>query len=235
MLASHRPRGLIAALRTAYGPQRGWWPQVGGAIEVCAGAILVQHTTWASAARAIEALRAAGVLDARGLFDLPEGRLEELVRPAGTYRAKARTLRELARVVVEEYRGDLEVLFRGSVEDVRARLLAIRGIGPETADAITLYGAGLPTFVVDAYALRVLRRTGVLGESESRASSPASRHAGIRRLLVDIVGPDIDALQEAHALFVEHGRAVCVARRPRCNECVLQLRCATAREARDRV
>jgi endonuclease-3 related protein len=235
MLTSDRMSDLLAALRTAYGPQLGWWPQVGGAIEVCAGAILVQHTTWASAARAIEALRAAGVLDARALFELPEGRLEELVRPAGTYRAKARTLREFGRVVVEEHRGDLEVLFCGSVEEVRARLLAVRGIGPETADAITLYGAGLPTFVVDAYALRILQRTGVLREFEGRASSPASRPEAVRSLLLEMVGPDVDALQEAHALLVEHGRAVCVARRPRCEGCVLQLECATGREAHDRV
>lgn len=215
----------LAALRAAYGPQQGWWPQADGAIEVCAGAILVQHTAWASAARAIEGLRAAGALDCRALLELPDGRLEELVRPAGTYRSKARTLRQFARVVVEEHRGDLGAFLSGSAEEVRARLLAIRGIGPETADAITLYAARLPTFVVDGYALRILGRVGLLDEFEGLPRS--KRLEGVRRSLLGAVGCDIDALQAAHALLVEHGRAVCRARRPRCGECVLRPGCVT--------
>src|SRR5262249_21127453 len=136
-----------------------------GPIDVCFGAILVQHTTWASATQAIEALRAAGALDCRVLRELPEERLQELVRPAGTYRAKARTLREFARTVVEEHGGRLDALFRRTAGEGRSRLLSIRGIGPETADAITLYAAHLPTFVVDAYALRLLSRLGAVDEA----------------------------------------------------------------------
>jgi endonuclease-3 related protein len=211
-------RTILDALRTAYGPQHGWWPQAEGAIEVCAGAILVQHTTWGSAAHAIEALRAAGALDCRVLNTLPEERLQELVRPAGTYRAKARTLHELARVVVEEHSGSLEALLTGTGEEVRERLLRIRGVGPETADAITLYAACLPTFVVDAYALRILGRlSGTVRSGDS-----------IRHYAMAALGCDVPALQEVHALLVEHGRRTCLARAPRCSECVLGERCAEA-------
>jgi endonuclease-3 related protein len=206
---------ILDTLRNAYGPQHGWWPQADGPIEVCAGAILVQHTTWASATLAIEALREASALDCRVLNTLPEERLQDLVRPAGTYRAKARTLHEFARVVVEDHAGSLEALLTGTAEEVRERLLRIHGIGPETADAITLYAACLPTFVVDAYALRILGRLAGTARSGDLVRNEAMR----------ALGCDVPALQEAHALLVEHGRRTCLARAPRCGDCVLRERC----------
>jgi len=210
---------VLDVLRSAYGPQHGWWPQAGGAIEVCIGAVLVQHTTWASAARAIEALRTANALDCRVLSELPEERLQQLVRPSGTYRAKARTLQAFARTVVDEHAGSLERLLTGSAEEVRARLLRIRGIGPETAAAITLYAACLPTFVVDAYALRLLARL-------SGADAPPDEV--VRHAFVGTLRCDVPALQEAHALLVEHGRNTCLVRTPRCGECVLRHACRGA-------
>lgn len=201
-----------------YGPQPGWWPHEDGAIEVCAGAILVQHTTWASAARAIEALREAGALDCRALLALPDGRLEELVRPAGTYRAKARALRAFARAVIDNHGGDLGALLSGPPAEVRARLLRIRGIGPETADAILLYAAGLQAFIVDAYAVRLWSRLdlGLLDPGE----------------VVSAASEDVERLREWHALVVEHARRTCLARRPRCEVCALQPGCTYAAAAR---
>jgi endonuclease-3 related protein len=210
---------IIEALREAYGRQHGWWPQADGAIEVCAGAILVQHTTWASAATAIEALRTASALDCQVLSAIPDERLEELIRPAGAYRAKARTLRGFARAVVEEHAGSLEAFLHGTAQEVRERLLRVRGVGPETADAITLYAARLPAFVVDAYALRLLARL-------SGAAAP--RHEDVRGTFIAALACDVPALQEAHALIVEHGRRTCLARAPRCDDCALRGRCAEA-------
>jgi len=201
-----------------YGPQSGWWPQEDGAIEVCVGAVLVQHTTWTSAARTIEALRDAGALDCRALLALPDGRLEEHVRPAGTYRAKARTLRAFARAVIDDHGGDLDALITGPPAEVRARLLRIRGIGPETADAILLYVAGLPAFIVDAYAVRLWSRLG-LGPLD-----PAE--------VVSAADADFEHLREWHALVVEHARRTCLSRRPRCEACALRAVCEYATTAR---
>ena len=200
--ASDLLAALCEELRAAHGPQHGWWPQTHGPFEVACGAILVQHTAWTSAARAIERLKAAGALDCpAALLALSDDALKELVRPTGTYRAKARTLRAFARAAKD--RGGLDGLFAGTADEVRARLLAVRGVGPETADAITLYAAGLPTFVVDTYARRLLAARElfeVLGLPET------SGYEAIRRALLATLPSDAAHLAEWHALVVEAGR-----------------------------
>jgi endonuclease-3 related protein len=151
--------------------------------------------------------------------------LGDLVRPSGHYRVKAQKLQEFARVVVEEFGGSLDALLDGGPEGdadaVRERLLAIWGIGPETADAITLYAARLPTFVVDAYSYRLFERLDL---------APGERRYEVyRRFLLDRVGPDVWALNEWHALIVRHGQQVCRRSEPRCDECALLQRCAFGR------
>jgi endonuclease-3 related protein len=188
-------RAVFARLRSELGPQTEWWPQRDGAIEVCAGAILVQHTAWHGAAVAIEALRRADALSGQAWLTLPEDTLGELVRVAGTYRAKARTLRAFAGCA--EAHGGLDGLFAADTNEVRKRLLAVRGIGDETADAITLYAAYKPTFVVDAYARRLFERLEV--------PLPA-RLDEARALAVAAAEGDVARLQEWHALAVEDGR-----------------------------
>ena len=89
--------------------------------------------------------------------------MAELIRPAGYFQVKARRLRNLLKFVVEEYDGSLDAMFRTDLPTLREELLAIHGIGPETADAILLYAGGLPTFVVDTYTHRVLARHGWIG------------------------------------------------------------------------
>ena len=191
-----RVQAVFAALREQLGPQEGWWPQGDGAIEVCAGAVLVQHTSWRGAALAIEALRAAGALSWEAWLATPQDTLAALVRPAGTYRGKAAALQALAEVISTH--GGLAGLFAGDADDVRARLLGVRGIGNETADAITLYAAGKPTFVVDGYARRLFEQV--------EAPLPP-RIADGRALVVDAAERDVARLQEWHALAVEAGRA----------------------------
>jgi endonuclease-3 related protein len=186
---------VFAALRAELGAQDGWWPQADGAIEVCAGAVIVQHTSWRGAALAIEALRRADALSWPAWLTTPPETLATLIRPAGTYRAKARTLRAFAETAAVH--GGLEGLFAGEAADLRVRLLCVHGIGEETADAITLYAAEKPTFVVDAYGRRLFEREG--------APLPAvARDA--RALVTAAAGHNVALLQEWHALAVESGR-----------------------------
>jgi endonuclease III len=88
-------------------------------------------------------------MEPRALYALPPDELAELIRPAGYFQVKARRLRNLLKFVVDEHDGSLEQMFRTDVATLREALLAIHGIGPETADAILLYAGGLATFVVD--------------------------------------------------------------------------------------
>ncbi len=217
-------RGVHAALLTHYGEQQ-WWPTAATEgpeqrLEICLGAILTQNTSWRGAAAALANLRAAGVLSVAAVVAMPEDALGDLVRSSGHFRVKARKLQSFCGVVIETHGGDLDALLSGTAEDVRARLLHIWGIGPETADAITLYAARLPTFVVDAYAYRLFERLG-------RPPGPR-RYDVYRDYFMREVGTGEDAvwsLNEWHALIVRHGQQTCRKTRPRCGDCVLLDRC----------
>src|ERR1019366_5036017 len=160
---NRRTRGPTGALRRAYRQMRAhfghlhWWPGE-TPFEVCVGAILTQNTSWSNVERAIANLRAARVLEPKPLFALSESKLAALIRPAGYFNVKARRLRSFLRVLVEEFGGDLDRLFAGDTAVVRERLLAINGVGPETADSMLLYAGGHHQFVIDAYTKRIFQR-----------------------------------------------------------------------------
>ena len=169
------------------------------------GAVLVQNTAWRNVERAIANLRDAGVMEPHALYALPPDELAELIRPAGYFQVKAKRLRNLLKFVVEEYDGSLDAMFRTDVGTLREQLLAIHGIGPETADAILLYAGGLPTFVVDTYTHRVLARHGWIGYD-------ADYHE-IKDHFESALPADAPLYNEYHALLVRVGKDFAGARR----------------------
>jgi endonuclease-3 related protein len=208
-------RGRLLRLHTAlyarYGPQD-WWP-ARSRFEVAVGAVLTQHTAWRGVARAIGNLRAARSLAPRRLAPLPLPRLGRLVRPAGTWRLKARRLRALAVFFLERAGGRIERLRGRPLETLRAQLQEVRGIGPETADAILLYALGRPVFVADAYTRRVLSRHRIV---------PADiGYEALRRSLETHLPGDPALFNELHALLVAVAKSHCRAR-PRCEGCPLR-------------
>lgn len=210
-------RDAYRRLRGHFGHQE-WWPAE-TPFEVCVGAILTQNTAWTNAERAIARLKAAGVLEAHALYALPEAELAERLRPAGTFRVKARRLRAFLCVLVEECGADLARLFDGATGAVRARLLAIPGIGPETADCMLLYAGGHPSFVVDAYTRRIFRRHGWC--------APDADYDALQRLaataLAETNSADrLDLWQDAHAQCVAVAKQFCRGRGPRCGGCPLR-------------
>jgi endonuclease-3 related protein len=204
--------GLYVALYARFGPQH-WWPGR-SRFEVAVGAVLTQHTAWAGVERAIASLRAAGRLTPRRLAALPLSRLGQLIRPAGTWRLKARRLRALTRFLLARCGGRLERLERAPLHSLRAGLLGVPGIGPETADSILLYAAGRPVFVVDAYARRVLAR--------HRVIRPGLGYEELRAWLEARLPRDPQLFNEYHALLVAVGKRYCRTV-PRCAECPLRL------------
>jgi endonuclease-3 related protein len=194
----------------AFGPQ-GWWP-ARTPFEVIVGAILAQHTAWRNAERGLLRLKAAKALTRRGMASLPPGRLARLIRPAGTYRAKARTLRAFLAALRRDFRGSLTRLLREPAETLRPWLLAIPGVGPETADCILLYAAGSPTFVADAYARRILARHGLVPFHAS--------YEAVRREALAHLPPGALLQGEFHALLVTVGKHHCRTH-PRCAACPL--------------
>jgi endonuclease-3 related protein len=169
--------------------------------------------------RAIDNLKSNGVLEPKKLFALPERQLADLIRPAGYFNVKARRLRAFLRVLVEDFGGELARLFAGPTAEVRARLLAIHGVGPETADSILLYADGHPSFVVDAYTKRIFRRHGW-------CAADADYHELQALLASALDGPHdaqlLDFWQDYHAQLVKVGNVFCRAREPDCERCPLK-------------
>jgi endonuclease III related protein len=202
---------LYRDLLHAFGPQ-GWWPG-DSAFEIAVGAILTQHTAWSQAARAVAALRARRLLSARAIVAARERVLLDAIRPAGTYRLKARRVRDFSAWLLSRFGGHFDGMRRAPLGDIRRELLAVPGLGPETVDAILLYAAGRPVFVADAYARRVLARHRLLS---ARADYETAR------AFVEAHLPSDPALfNEFHALLVAAGKEHCrtIAR---CHGCPLR-------------
>jgi endonuclease-3 related protein len=207
-------RQLYSQLLDAYGPQ-GWWPLLGhpgtnptktGSItgyhpgdydfprtpsqrfEICVGAILTQNTAWPNVEKALRNLADLGALSLDGLEQLDDDSLRQAIRPSGYFNMKTRKLRELAN----------ELRAWGDRVPTRAELLAIWGIGPETADSIRLYAYGQVEMVVDAYARRVLSHLGLV--------APTVTYEGLKAFCIDGLPRDLVVYQEFHALLVEHAK-----------------------------
>ncbi len=202
---------LYERLWQAFGPQD-WWPGE-TPFEVALGAILTQNTNWKNVAKVITRLRAEDRLTAAALTALPEAELAELFRPAGYYNLKARRVKNFLTFLQEEYQGSLKLMSRRPMEELRPRLLSVKGIGPETADSILLYALQKPSFVVDAYTFRILNRHQLVPE-------PCA-YEDLRRLFMDHLPADVAIYQEYHAMLVRLGKECCRPQ-PRCPSCFLQ-------------
>jgi endonuclease III related protein len=202
---------LYDRLHRRYGPQR-WWP-ARARFEIVVGAILTQNAAWRNAEQAIARLRAAGALDVQTVLRLPSARLAALLRPSGTFRVKARRLRAFAAHVTRRHGGRLARLLALPLPALRDELRGIPGVGSETADAIALYAAGRPIFVVDAYTRRILAR--------HRLVAPDADYAAVQALLMTHLPHDPALFNEFHALLVRVGKEHCRTR-PRCEGCPLR-------------
>ncbi len=143
-------------LLAAYGPQN-WWP-ARTRFEVIVGAFLTQNTSWTNVEHAMKNLRCARVLNLAAIRNISVGDLELLIRPSGYFRQKARNIKGLVEFIDQRHGGSLPRMFARPTRDLRAELLDLNGIGPETADSILLYAGNHPAFVVDVYTRRILAR-----------------------------------------------------------------------------
>ena len=203
-------REVYERLLTAYGPQH-WWPAK-TPFEVLLGAVLVQNTAWRNVEKAIENLRRDDLLDPIALYEVSQEELEELIRPAGYYRIKARRLRNVLALLVHRYDGSLDAMFQTGLAELREELLSINGVGPETADSILLYAGGLPTFVVDTYTHRVLARHGWIDFQVD--------YYEIKDRFESELPADAAMFNEFHALLVQVGKEHC-GKTARCDGCPL--------------
>lgn len=199
------------AMREALGPA-GWWP-ARTPFEVCVGAVLTQNTAWTGVEKAIANLDEAGALAPETLAALPPARMEELIRPAGYFRVKAKRLANLLDYLKRSCGFDLDALAGRDMDSVRWELLGVSGIGPETADSILCYALGMPSFVADAYTRRILSRHGLLPED--------APYDDMHDFFMDVLDPDPALFNDFHAQLVRVGNRFCKPRNPLCQECPL--------------
>lgn len=204
---------LYRTLLRSYGPQ-GWWPAE-GAFEMMIGAILIQHTAWNNAEKALDNLRAAGLFDARRLKKISRTRLTNMIRPAGMFNVKADRIKHF--LSWYQSQGEIEALQKLPTPTLRKKLLTVKGIGRETADDILVYAFHRPVFVVDAYTRRIFQRLGLSPDDENDED--------LRARVESVMPEDALKLGEFHALLVAHAKAACRSR-PSCEACCLRHSCA---------
>lgn len=207
---------MYAALLEAYG-KREWWPAE-TAFEVAIGAFLTQATAWRSVERSIANLREAGLLSIEGIREVSEERLRKLVRPSGFVQRKAASIKSFVQFVDEHYGGSLDQMAKAPTAELRAQLLALPGVGPETTDAILLYALEHPVFVVDEYLRRVVTRHELLAANARYADLQALGDGAIASSTREETAQHSN---ELHALIVEVGKRHC-GTTPRCEGCPLQ-------------
>jgi endonuclease III related protein len=207
-------REIFERLLANHGPQH-WWPAE-TPFEVMVGAILTQNTAWTNVEKALDQVRARRIaLTPAALLALPEPELAVLLRPVGYFNVKAARVRAFCAALCEAGgEAGLAVL---DTSGLRARLLAMHGIGPETADDMLLYAFERPVFVIDAYTRRLFARLGLIAGGEP--------YEVLRAWFEQALGPDAALYNEYHALIVRQAKELCRARRPLCGECALRELC----------
>jgi endonuclease-3 related protein len=202
-------KSTILQLRKRYGNQCDWWPCIWPskvpsrrAFEIAVGAILTQNTSWKNVEQALRSLTREKLVSPQAIASCREDRLARTIRSSGYYKQKAKKLKLFAQFVEKELRGNVLNLAKGrSLDQARARLLDLWGIGPETADTILLYALDQPIFVVDAYTRRLFVEL-------SADPSWLKRHDDELREACEKAVPRRSRAtwKEAHALIVAWGK-----------------------------
>ena len=190
-----------------------WWP-ADDPFEVMVGAVLTQNTAWTNVEKAILQLKQHHLLDAQAIMASDIDLLAQVIRPSGYYNIKAKRLRSLCAWYLQQ--GGAEVLATWSMADLRAGLLAVNGVGPETADDIVLYAFYHPVFIIDAYTRRIFSRLGLINEKDS--------YDELQAQFENAIPADVKTYAYYHALIIELGKQWCKTK-PRCESCCLRSNC----------
>ena len=202
--SSSKVRRIVRALKQRYG-KIPWWP--GDTDEVMIGAILTQQTRWENVERALADLKSRGLCTMAGIHSADNAEIESAIRCTGFYRVKARRLKSLAQFALEKC-GGVQRMAEIPTTELREGLLAVKGIGEETADSILCYGFSRPVFVVDAYTERMVRCAGIM--------EPRNR---LKPLFESVLPKNNETCRQTHAHIVEYAKEYCG--KKRCDVCIL--------------
>jgi endonuclease-3 len=180
--------------------------------------ILSQHTSDLNAERAYQSLRKT-FPHWEAVADAPLARVEEAIRSSGLARQKAPRIQETLRRI-RALRGNLDIEFLGTLplEEAKAWLRQLPGVGPKTAAVLLSFAMGMDALPVDTHVHRVTRRLGLIG-----AKVTAEKAHGLLEAQV----PPKDRFA-FHVYLINHGRRICKALRPMCDVCVLRAICPSS-------
>lgn len=198
---------IYKLLLERYGPQH-WWPGE-TPFEVMVGAILTQSAAWVNVERAINNLKAAGALSPAAIRRMPQDELARLIHASGYFNAKARKLKAMVQWLGDNFDDDPNRMTTWETGNLRKSLLAVHGIGEETADSIILYAANKPVFVIDAYTRRILERLGICPRPANYTPKHSHGYAAFQSLFLENLPLDTAMFNEYHALLVRHGKDTC--------------------------
>lgn len=211
-------RNIYEKLLSRYGDLN-WWP-ADSPYEVIVGAILTQNTAWGNVEKAIANFD--GSVIPERIESLDTDALVDLIRPSGFFNQKAVYLKEVTRWF-QTYGYSVEKVNQHTLERIRKELLAIKGVGKETADSILLYAFGYPTFVVDAYTKRLLERLPVDVKLD---------YDPIKSYFESCLEPDVKLYNNFHAMIVINGKEYC-RKKPFCDHCPLEDECSYSKSRHD--
>jgi endonuclease III related protein len=203
---------VYLTLHDYYGHQD-WWPAE-DEFEIIIGAILTQNTSWNNVEKAIGNLKKQGCCNAPALVELEQDQLAQLIRSSGYFNQKAGRLKIVASWYLEQ--GGLSGLGRLKQQELRQQLLALKGVGEETADDICLYAFNHPLFVIDTYTRRIFSRLSLLKAEHS--------YSQLQHLFHQHLPADAAHYQQYHALIVEHAKQHC-RKKPVCTLCPIEVSC----------
>ena len=192
------------------------------AFRVLVVTILSQSCTDIAALRAYRNLDRAIGVTAQGLAQANLRRIQKSIRVAGFHKQKARALRKLGQVIIQQYSGNIESALAGPLDEVRARLQELPKTGPKTADVL-LSTWERPTISVDTHVNRVSKRLGL--------APPKAKYEEVRAALMSVFKEENYSF--VPLLLMAHGRRFCKALRPLCPICPVRSLCPYPKKARD--
>lgn len=183
-------------------------------LEICIGAILTTNTQWnPNVTTALINLNKENLINLEKLKRIDEKKLSNLIKSSGYYNQKSERIKLFVKFLHEN---PIRKLQNTETNKLRELLLAQKGIGPETADSILLYGFNKPSFVIDAYTKRIFTRLGLIQETLDYSQIQEIFHNNLEKNPV--------LFNEYHALLVEHAKRACKTK-PECEGCILNKMC----------
>ncbi len=208
---------IYRKLLNHFGKQN-WWP-ADSEFEMIVGAILTQCTSWKNVERVMENMKAKELINPKHMMEIDRENLRRIIKPVGYYNSKTEKLKAFVEFLYNRYNGDLYDFLAQPLPLLRKQLLSIYGIGPETADSIILYAANKPSFVVDAYTVRIFSRLGFIDKD--------TNYDKLKRFFEENLPRDVELYKEYHALIDELGKNFC-RKEPHCKKCPLNEFCGFA-------